>query len=104
MTTTEKRNRIYVTAIEGWDRPVRVALNPEASIEINDKRWATGVTMDRCWFGKNRIITQSYSIWNDGQARCVGTSYSVIYDPWQILQFCDQARIEPPEWIKTEEA
>jgi len=99
-----KRNRIYITANEGWDTPVRVALNPEAAIEINDKNWATGVTMDRCWIGKNRIITQSYSIWDDGTGRCVGTRYGVISDPVEILRFCAKAEIDPPDWIPAQEA
>jgi len=104
---TAKRNRIYVTA--NLDREsdyasVRIALNPEAAIEINDRDWATGVRMDRCWFGKSRIITQSYSIWDDGHGRCVGTRYGVISDPSEILHFCERARIEPPSWVPVREA
>lgn len=103
-TQTTKRNRIYVTASEGrgYDT-IRVALNPEAAIEINDKQWGTGITMDRCWFGKARIVTQSYSIWDDGHGRCVGTRYAVISDLSEILRFCRKAGIDAPEWIETQE-
>lgn len=106
-TQATKRNRIYVTASEGQWRGyenVRVALNPEAAIEIGDRDWSTGIRMDRCWFGKNRVITQSYSIWDDGHGRCVGTSYDIISDQSEILAFCKKARIEPPTWIDAEEA
>jgi len=99
-----KRNRIYVTASTAdWQTPVRVALNPEAAIEINDKHWATGITLDRLWFGKNRIITQAYSIWDDGRGRCAGTFYRAIYDQDDILQICHKAGIEPPTWIAGQE-
>ena len=91
-------------AIWARDLGVLVALNPEAAIEINDKCWATGVTMDRCWIGKGRIITQSYSIWDDGSGRCVGTRYNVISEPDQILHFCAKARIDVPDWITAQEA
>ena len=102
-TETMKRNRIYVTAQDG-DRNIRVALNPETAIEINDKRWATGVTMDRAWIGKGRVIAQSYSSWDDGSGRCVGTRYRVISDSDLILLFCGNAGIEPPAWIAAQEA
>lgn len=103
-TNTAKRNRIYVTADAGQEM-IRVALNPEAAIEINDRNWATGIRMDRCWIGKGRIIFQSYSIWEDQKTHCcVGTSYRVISDPSAILLFCKKARIEPPTWIEIEEA
>lgn len=100
------RNHIYVTAeLPGYEEgSTRVKLNAEAAIEINDRNWATGIRMDRCWFGKGRIIAQSYSIWDDGKGRCRGTSYRVISDPSEILDFCRQARIDPPAWIKAEEA
>lgn len=102
---TTKRNRIYVTAdLDTYGRETgRIALNAEAAIEINDKRWFTGITMDRCWFGKNRIITQSYSIWDNGKGACSGTRYEVISDPSEILQFCRKAKIEPPSWINAQE-
>ncbi len=102
---TTKRNRIYVTAHTNALNPtsIRIALNPEAAIEINDRDWATGIRMDRCWFGRNRIVIQAYSIWDDGTGRCVGTRYSVISDPAEILQFCEKADIYPPEWVEAEE-
>ena len=107
-TNTAKRNRIYITAdLPGYEEgTVRVALNPEAAIEINDRNWATGTRMDRCWFGKGRIITQSYSLWEDRSrpGTCVGTSYDVIDDPSEILRFCRKAGIEPPAWVEIEEA
>jgi len=103
-TETTKRNRIYVTADTDNGETVRVALNAEAAIEINDKQWSTGIRMDRCWFGKNRIITQSYSIWDNGLGICRGTSYTVISDRSEILQFCRKAEIDPPEWIEAEKA
>lgn len=104
-TQTTKRNRIYVTAdLAGYEGgTIRVALNPEAAIEINDRDWSTGIRMDRCWFGRNRIITQSYSIWNNGKGICRGTEYTVISDPGDILRFCRKAEIDPPEWIQAEE-
>ena len=100
-----KRSRIYVIAQDGQES-VRVALNPEAAIEINDRRWDTGISMDRAWIGRDRIITQSYSIWDNGQDRgqCVGTRYTVISDPNLILNFCQRAGIEPPSWIQAQEA
>lgn len=101
-TQATKRNRIYVTAEQGWDNRVRVALNPEAAIEINDRNWSTGVRMDRCWIGKGRIIAQSYSIWDNGTGRCVGTRYYVISNPSEILRFCQQAGIDAPDWIETQ--
>jgi len=103
-TETTKRSRIYVTAdVDNYGETIRVALNPEAAIEINDKQWGTGITMDRCWFGKARIVTQSYSIWDDGRGRCVGTRYRVISDPSEILRFCEKAGIDAPEWIEAQE-
>ena len=99
---TAKRNRIYITAGNGYE-PIRIALNPESAIEINDRNWSTGVTMDRCWFGRNRIVTQAYSIWDNGNGRCVGTIYNVISDPSDILSFCSRADIDPPAWIEAEE-
>jgi hypothetical protein len=105
-TETTKRSRLYVIANTN-DRDattVRVALNPEAAIEINDKQWSTGIRMDRCWFGRNRVIAQYYSIWDDGRGRCAGTGYDVISDPEEILRFCRKAGIEPPTWIPAEEA
>jgi len=101
-----KQNRIYVTADSGHNEPstIRVALDPETAIEIGRRDWSTGINMERCWFGKNRIITQSDSIWDDGHGHCVGTRYSVISDVSEILAFCRKARIEPPAWIEAEEA
>lgn len=99
-----KRNRIYITADTDYGETARIALNPETAIEIGDRNWGTGVTMDRAWFGKNRVITQSYSCWDNGNGRCVGTRYLVITDPSDILDFCRRADVYPPEWIKAEEA
>jgi len=101
-TGRSRRNRLYVTAQDGQES-VRVALNPEAAIEINDRRWATGVTMDRCWMGKGRVIAQSYSIWDDGSGQCVGTRYQIISEPDEVLRFCHKAEIEPPSWIQAQE-
>ena len=97
-----KRNRIYITADAGQGT-IRIALNPEAAIEIGDRNWGTGVSMDRCWFGKSRIVTQSYSIWDRGDGIHVGTRYNVISNPEEILDFCRRADIDPPTWIKAEE-
>lgn len=99
----KKRNRIYVTAYDLDRGAIRLALNPETAIEINDRHWSTGVRMDRCWFGRHRIIAQSYSIWDDGHGRCYGTSYSVISGACEILSFCDKAGIESPDWVAVEE-
>ena len=97
-----KTNRIYATAYDQDCTAIRLALNPETAIEIGDRRWDTGITMERCWFGRARIVCEKYSIWDDGHGRCRGTIFDVLTDPSEILQFCDKAQIDPPTWIKSE--
>lgn len=99
-----RTNRIYATAYGCDGTPIRLALNPLTAIDINERDWATGVTMVRCWFGRNRIVTESYSIWDDGRGGCTGTIFDVIEDIEEILRFCARAEIGPPNWIEAEEA
>ena len=94
---------IHVTAYDQDGTAIRLSLNPETAIEINDKRWSMGITMERCWFGRNRIVTEKYSIWNNGKDNYTGTVYSVITDKAEILTFCALAEIDPPSWILAEE-
>lgn len=98
-----KTHTLYATAYDHEGTAIRLALNPETAIEINDKNWATGITMERCWFGRGRIVTEEYSIWENGHGYCTGTVFDVITDKSEILRFCDHAEIDPPTWIKAEE-
>lgn len=98
MNPAKRHPREYITAVLPGGFNVRVALNPGAAIEIGDRNWMKGVCMDRCWFGRGRVITQSYSTWVDDQGRCVGTLYDVITNPSAVLRFCAKAGINPPAW------
>ena len=70
---------IYVTGYNDYSRlPIRLALNEKTAIQIDDRNWSTGIIMQRCWFGIRRVITESYSIWDDGSGGCVGTRYHVL--------------------------
>lgn len=96
---------IYVTGYNDYSRlPIRLALNEKTAIQIDDRNWSTGIIMQRCWFGIRRVITESYSIWDDGSGGCVGTRYHVLADHDEILSFCDKACIDPPNWIVAESA
>ncbi len=106
MAQNNTSKMIYATAYteEFETAAIRLKLNPNSAIDIDDRNWATGVKMEQCWFGKNRIITQAYSIWDDGNGCNVGRVYRIITDHDAILSFCDRAGIEPPNWIVAEEA
>jgi len=94
---------VYEVTAYGDTEAVRLRLNPKTAMEINDTQWCTGVTMVRCWFGKNRVVTEEYSIWDNGHGSVCGTQYSVLTDKNEILHFCDHAEIAPPKWIAIEE-
>jgi len=97
-----KTNMIHKTAYHCDGTPIRLKLDPEAAIEIDDRNWSTGLTMKRVWFGKNRIITEAYSYWQNSNGYAIGTVFNIITDKDGILQFCDKAEIDPPSWIEEE--
>jgi hypothetical protein len=95
------RRRI-VTATDEQGQLIRVALDePEWTGKENA---GTGVWLTGLWFGQHRILAEFDSIWEDCShpGRCQGTYYEAITDPYEIIQLCALADIEPPEFVSDE--
>lgn len=105
MSNHENRSNERVTLQDFYGNYQRVTLPApfyEASAS-GPEDW-TGVWITALYYGprSGRMFSRTYSIWDDGHGRNVGTRYREI-DRSDFLHYCDLVGVEPPAGLQAED-
>jgi len=80
------------------NKVTNLKLNNEAAIPLNIEG-NTGIVTKRCWFGRARVIVETYSTWSNHNGVCDGCQYYILTTPQDIREFCHNMDIYPPSWV-----
>lgn len=69
-----------------------IRINLPAPVWTGHDKYGTGVTLNSIFVSPRarRLVTETYSIWDDGHGRCQGTAFSLIEDAGQINRLAEE--------------
>ena len=104
---------ITATIANTEDTKVRLkigtALVNRFGYQVEEKSWATGISLEAIYIGRRWFVVECNSIWDRGNGSTVGTYYTAYdltaaVDHSDILRICERLSIEPPAKIEAVEA
>jgi len=87
----------------------KIRLKLPAALGVDERNWATGVSLEDVYVGRRWFVVELHSIWDCGNGTTEGTYYTAYdltssTDRSDILRICERLDIEPPAKIEAVEA